>query len=104
MIALRKEILPQKEAGRTLSDSSRAAETLLQAARAFDTACSRFLEERRQDAAYRGVLAQVSESGDSPPAELLQLCFDVRFFLRIAELFDERFVFMVLYLSGSEVI
>lgn len=104
MIALRKEILPQKEAGQEpYLIQAELPETLLQAARAFDTACSRFLEERRQDAAYRGVLAQVSESGDSPPAELLQLYFDVRFFLRIAELFDERFIFMV-SASGSEVI
>lgn len=104
MIALRKEILAQKDAGQErYLIQTKLPEPLIQAARTFHTACSRFLEERRQDAAYRGVLAQVSESGDSPAPELLQLYFDVRFFLRIAELFDERFALMA-SVSGSEVV
>ncbi len=79
---------PQQENFLTLHE---IPDSFLRAAQRLSAACSQFLEEQRRDKLHRGIFAQ----GEKVPQEILQLYFDVRFFTRIAELFDERFVFFV---------
>lgn len=112
MLSLKKEILAQEnEDTEHFLALSSIPDSLHKAAQTFYTACAHFLEEKRHDKNFRRLSAEqnlLSETAsdntadEKVPPEILQLYFDVRFFLRIAELFDERFTFFV-STAGSEV-
>ena len=94
-LRLKKQIAHQKEEQEEKENYlclSEIPADLLKAAQRLYNAFVRFLEQRRQDRIWRGALAGAQET---VAPELLQLYFDLRFFLRIAELFDERFAFFV---------
>lgn len=73
---------------------------LLKAAWHFLSCCSEFLEERRRATLPKTLFD--TEPEQSVPKELLQLYFDIRFFLQIAEWFDRRFTCFI-SVSGAEV-
>ena len=92
LLALKKQIAEQSEEHERFLFSSEIPSAFLKSAQRLYNAFVHFLEQRRQDRIWRGALAGAQET---VAPELLQLYFDLRFFLRIAELFDERFVFFV---------
>lgn len=92
MLALKKQILSGEDSAKEHFLTARSIpDSFLRSARHLLSVCSRMLEEQRRDKLYRGLFAQ----DEKLPQEILQLYFDLRFWLRIAELFDERFVFFV---------
>ena len=92
MLALKKQILSGEDSAKERFLTARSIpDSFLRSARHLLSVCSRMLEEQRRDKLHRGLFAQ----DEKLPQEILQLYFDLRFWLRIAELFDERFVFFV---------
>ena len=92
MLALKKQILSGEDSAKEHFLTARSIpDSFLRSARHLLSVCSRMLEEQRRDKLHRGLFAQ----DEKLPQEILQLYFDLRFWLRIAELFDERFVFFV---------
>lgn len=83
MLSLKKQILAQEDNSEHALSFPSIPKPFWKAAQSTLSCCSQFLEERRQSRKY--TLFQVEEN---IPQEILQFYFDLRFFLRIAELAD----------------
>ncbi len=97
-LTLKKEIFSHDEQKEYYLTLNEIPKKFLKSIQHFFTVCTEFLEEHRQNKPITTLLEPV----EPLPSELLRLYFDARFFLRIAELFDDRFTFFAA-VSGTEV-